>query len=61
MSNAQIAVFLEQAIGTAFESTLYTVVPSAVAYSTPVVLTKSIFGSAHPKFTDFIAPGIIVR
>jgi len=57
MSNQQIASFIVQEVQTAFTDMAISLSPNA---RQPLILNAPVYGSASPKFTDFIAPGMII-
>ncbi len=60
LSNQQISAFLQTEISASFESAIIEYAPDAAATSVPIYLKEAVYGSKTAKFTDFIAPGIII-
>ncbi len=64
-SNQQISVFIQETMQNTFNLTCNQARNILFKNSTnfgtlPIAVDKPIYGKAHPKFTDFIAPGMIV-
>ena len=60
LTNQQISAFLQTEVASAFEHAVLKFAPEAAATSVPIYLKEAVYGSKSAKFTDFIAPGIIV-
>jgi ABC-type multidrug transport system ATPase subunit/ABC-type multidrug transport system permease subunit len=60
LSNQQISAYLQTEVSAAFEAAILKFAPDATSTSVPIYLAEAVYGSKTAKFTDFIAPGIIV-
>ncbi len=60
MSNNQISAFLQSSLALAFQTSILEFAKMAAQSSTPFFVADAIYGSRDAKFTDFIAPGIII-
>jgi huntingtin len=69
-TNQQIFAFMQQQINSAYNEFLHSELDSLVEIGIklnpreadlPVDFGTPIFGSSHPRFTDFIAPGMIIN
>jgi len=60
MTNQQIATAIQGAIQYGFKRTLLDIVPEEPAAAINVKQESAIYGSNNPRFTDFVAPGIII-